>query len=198
MPGTRRRAVEGEQRSAQIIDAAEHAIATHGFEGLRVRDVADQVGINIATLHYYFATKEALVAAVAQRIARAFEPPPPTSPTDDARRVLVEHIEHIERRFETARSQFVVLNELYARASRGGEPHRVLRASDEAWAGYLRATFVAGLEQGRFRADLDPDGATALVIGFFKSLIHQLDLTADRLHRATDEILRAVSASDSG
>src|SRR5437763_14720847 len=53
-----------ENRSQALILAAYHTIAEKGFEGLRLRDVAEQVGINHATLHHYFPTKEALVQAV--------------------------------------------------------------------------------------------------------------------------------------
>ena len=35
-----------------LIGAAYQRIANDGFEGLRTRDVAADVGVNIATLHY--------------------------------------------------------------------------------------------------------------------------------------------------
>jgi AcrR family transcriptional regulator len=204
MPARRRAAGDGEQRRAQIVAAAQHAIATLGFEGLRVRDVADQVGINIATLHYYFPTKEALVAAVVQKIVATLDrvphaysaDGPAAEPAGDPRTVLTGHIEHILRRFEANRDEFVVVNELYARAGRDPQLHAILRGNDEAWAGYLQPVFAAGRDRGQFRADLDPEGATVLVIGFLKSLLFQLDFTADRTRRAADELLRSVLAGD--
>src|SRR5215472_3374095 len=51
-------------RRRALVAAAYGRIATDGFEGLRTRDVAADVGVNIATLHYYFPTKEALIRAV--------------------------------------------------------------------------------------------------------------------------------------
>ena len=39
------------------------ALRQEGFEGLRTRDVAADVGVNIGTLHYYFPSKEALIRA---------------------------------------------------------------------------------------------------------------------------------------
>src|SRR5690348_228687 len=59
---------EKQDRRQSLILAAYHAIAEKGFEGLRVRDVAAQVGINGATLHHYFATKEALIQAVMEYV----------------------------------------------------------------------------------------------------------------------------------
>jgi AcrR family transcriptional regulator len=194
MPGSRRTAVDGEQRRGQIVAAAAHAIATLGFEGLRVRDVAGQVGINIATLHYYFPTKEALVTAVVQQIIGNLDRVPHAypAPAEDADplALLTDHIGHILRRFETEREQFVVLDELYTRAVRDPELRAILRANDTAWAGYLRPILQAGRDQGRFRADLDPDAATVLVIGFLKSLPFQFDLTPKRTDAAVDELLR--------
>jgi AcrR family transcriptional regulator len=192
MPGTRRTAAEGEQRRTQILDAAEHTIARTGFEGFRVRDIADQVGINIATLHYYFPTKQLLIEAMAQRIVRALKPV--QSSLDDPRQALTNHIENILTRFAANKDPFVVLNELNARAARDAELHAVLRVHDEDWAAYLRDIFVVGRATRQFRADLDPEGATVLVLGFLKGLVAQLDLTPQRGRQAVDEIIRAMTA----
>src|SRR5215471_17137196 len=51
-------------RRQSLVDAARTLIAERGFEGLRTREVAERVGLNHATLHHYFATKEALIEAV--------------------------------------------------------------------------------------------------------------------------------------
>ena len=52
--------------------AAFERVAEIGFEGLRLRQVAEQVGIDHSTLHHHFATKQALVAAVAEYTTRQF------------------------------------------------------------------------------------------------------------------------------
>ena len=52
--------------------AAYARVAEIGFEGLRLRQVAEQVGIDHSTLHHHFATKQALVAAVAEYTTRQF------------------------------------------------------------------------------------------------------------------------------
>src|SRR5438093_10595215 len=51
-------------RRRALVAAAYRRIASDGFEGLRTRDIAADVGVNIATLHYYFPTKEALIRGV--------------------------------------------------------------------------------------------------------------------------------------
>src|SRR3954466_4277771 len=65
-------------RRAVLAAAAFRRIADGGFEGLRTRDVAADVGVNIATLHYYFPTKEALIRAVIGHAVARFQATMPT------------------------------------------------------------------------------------------------------------------------
>src|SRR5437773_6954831 len=60
------RTAEGLDRKTALVQAAYRAIAAEGFEGLRTRDVADEAGVNVATLHYYFPTKEQLIRGVVE------------------------------------------------------------------------------------------------------------------------------------
>ena len=59
-------------RRPAIAAAARALIAERGFEGLRTRDIAERVGINVATLHYHVPTKEALIEIVAQSMRDDF------------------------------------------------------------------------------------------------------------------------------
>src|SRR4051812_2528672 len=61
-----------EARRAALLEAAYAVVADKGLEGLRTRDVAARAGVNIATLHYYFGTKEALVLALVERVRDLF------------------------------------------------------------------------------------------------------------------------------
>src|SRR5256885_4788736 len=60
-----------EDREQALVRAAFNQIAERGFEGLRTREVAAGVRLHIATLHYYFPTKEALIPRV---VAHAIDP----------------------------------------------------------------------------------------------------------------------------
>src|SRR5690349_18581880 len=62
---------EGDKRRALVL-AAYARIARHGFEGLRTRDIAADVGINIGTLHYYFPTKETPIRAAVRHMTTKF------------------------------------------------------------------------------------------------------------------------------
>ena len=50
-----------------ILAAARRAAQAHGYGGLNFRDLAVEVGIKAASIHYYFPTKADLGAAVARR-----------------------------------------------------------------------------------------------------------------------------------
>lgn len=50
-----------------ILAAARRSAQVHGYNGLNFRDLAQEVGIKSASIHYYFPSKADLGAAVAQR-----------------------------------------------------------------------------------------------------------------------------------
>src|SRR5262245_66289474 len=49
---------------ARILSAAEAVFAARGFAGASTRDIAAGAGVNISSLHYHWASKEALYVAV--------------------------------------------------------------------------------------------------------------------------------------
>ncbi|MFL5863369.1 MAG: TetR/AcrR family transcriptional regulator [Solirubrobacteraceae bacterium] len=63
----------GNNTRARILDAAEQLVQMRGFNGFSYADVAAEVGVTKASLHYHFPGKaelgEALVARYAQRFA---------------------------------------------------------------------------------------------------------------------------------
>ncbi|MEO0371860.1 MAG: TetR/AcrR family transcriptional regulator [Pseudomonadota bacterium] len=59
-------------RRDAILDVAERRIRAHGYSGFSFRDVAHDVGIKSASVHYHFPTKSDLAAAVAKRYRERF------------------------------------------------------------------------------------------------------------------------------
>ncbi len=56
-----RRRLQPELRKRQILDAAVHLFFEAGYEGASLRDLANRVGINKATIYHYFETKEEIL-----------------------------------------------------------------------------------------------------------------------------------------
>src|SRR5262249_55200991 len=63
---------EAGRRKTALLQATFDAISGLGFEGLRTRVVAERGGVNVATLHYYFPSKQALIEGLAQFLAAKF------------------------------------------------------------------------------------------------------------------------------
>src|SRR5229473_3010380 len=58
--------VEGSCQT-RILDAAETAFADDGYNGTSMRDIVRGTGVNLATVYYYFGSKNGLMEAVLKR-----------------------------------------------------------------------------------------------------------------------------------
>jgi TetR/AcrR family transcriptional regulator, regulator of cefoperazone and chloramphenicol sensitivity len=59
----------GEATRLRIIDTALDVFGTFGFDEASTRLIADRAGVNLASLHYYFAGKDGIYRACAEHIA---------------------------------------------------------------------------------------------------------------------------------
>ncbi len=157
----------GDERRRSLVQAAYHLIAEGGFEGLRTRNVATRAGVNIATLHYYFARKEDLIQGVVeyllQQFMTAYLPGSPfemKTPLEKIRGELVE----LQYLLHEKPDMFIVFNELVLRSLHDPAIQRMIKWLDEGWHTYLAQTLHDGREQGLFRADLDPDSTATWLI----------------------------------
>ncbi len=90
----------GRPTADRILDAAEALFAARGFAGTSVRDIANAVGLNPASLYNHFANKEALYEAVLARgvrplvelLERAVK-----DDTVDAETIITQVMEHLAR-----------------------------------------------------------------------------------------------------
>ena len=55
-----------------LLDAAEIAMRSRGYHGVSFRELADDVGIKSASVHYYFPQKEDLTVALVTRYSKTF------------------------------------------------------------------------------------------------------------------------------
>ena len=56
--------MEFTEKQLQIMETAERLFAERGFDGISVRDIADEAGINVAMISYYFGSKDKLMEAL--------------------------------------------------------------------------------------------------------------------------------------
>src|SRR5437868_14431653 len=66
MAATRRVRLERrpEARPTELLEAALHVFAQHGYRNARLDDVADAAGVTKGAIYHYFDTKEALLVRV--------------------------------------------------------------------------------------------------------------------------------------
>ena len=60
----RRLSAEPVDRRAQMVEAAATVLAREGYESTSMKEIANQAGVSSGLLHYYFGTKEELLADV--------------------------------------------------------------------------------------------------------------------------------------
>ncbi|HEY1297906.1 MAG TPA: TetR/AcrR family transcriptional regulator [Chloroflexota bacterium] len=155
-------------RRRALVAAAYGRIASDGFEGLRTRDIAADVGVNIATLHYYFPTKEALIRAVIGYAVGRFQA---TLPTQGAAvDQLRGHLRAIGHLLKTDPQLWSVMSELVLRAPRDDNLANVFRQTDDYWHRTLTDLIQRCIDEGAITADVDADGTARLLIVAIKGM----------------------------
>lgn len=160
-------------RRQELVQAAYQLIAAKGFEGLRVRDVAADAGVNIATLHYYFNSKEDLIRGVVEYMIHMFltlKAPIPVESSETASQKMQRIFLDLQYQLQQAPQMFVVFTELHLRSQRDPVMRVILRNVNEAWQAQIEAICQEGVHQGIFRPDLEVHRAASEVIALIKGI----------------------------
>jgi AcrR family transcriptional regulator len=157
-----------EKRRQELILAAYRQIAERGFEGLRTREVAAEVGVNIATLHYYFPTKEALIRGVLEHAMGRFRTTlaPHGSPSDQLRNYLRATRKLLADEPELGS----VMGELALRSTRDKSIAAIMTDMYDAWHRAVRGLLRRGVREGGLRPELDSEGVAALVVASLSAM----------------------------
>ena len=138
--------------------------------GLRIREVASRIGLNHATLLYYFPTKEALIKAVVDYCAHQFDVlQAPNAPTDLAlphTQLRQRYLADLAYQLREVPELFLVLDELLLHARRDVGTRHVLSIAVAFWQESLTTLFERDIAQGHFQADLDAKSAALMIISF--------------------------------
>jgi AcrR family transcriptional regulator len=151
----------GDRRSS-LVQAAYQQLAERGFEGLRTRDVAAVAGVNVATLHYYFPSKEALVGAVLAHAMQRFR-----STLDVSGSVadqLRKHFDGLRRLVRDEPELFTVMGELALRSARDPTVRDLYEQTVNVWRRTIRGLLVKAGKEGSLPAPRDPDAQASLVV----------------------------------
>lgn len=180
----------GTNRRQALVAAAFRRIAEAGFEGLRTRDVAADAGVNVATLHYYFPTKESLIRGVVGQAMLRFSRSIPSE--GSAAEQLRWHLSYLHRLLREDTELFAVIGELALRAPRDPVIAGILQDTDGPWHGTLATLLQRAVDEGCLAADLNPRQAAVLIIAAIKgvSMPGRSPQREERIDLTFDQILR--------
>jgi AcrR family transcriptional regulator len=149
-------------RRQDLVTAAYQQIARLGFEGLRTRDVAAAAGVNVATLHYYFPTKEALIGDVLKHAMQRFRSTMPAagSPTEQLR----NHFAGIRRLVREEPELFAVMGELALRSARDPAIRELYHQTTTIWQATVRGLLAKAARDGLVTGSRNLDAQASLVV----------------------------------
>lgn len=140
-----------EVRKQQILQAAERVFVSKGLEAARVEEIAQEAGLSVGGVYWYFKSKEAIIHALLEEMFDA-----------DLRglRDLLEADGAVQTRLTTyargelaaAAKQSPVSNELYSLATRND----TARAHLLTYLGEFQRLLAALIQQGIDRGELRP------------------------------------------
>ena len=161
MSTTRTVQTRADRRSALVL-AAYRQIAARGFEGLRTREVAAEVGVNIATLHYYFPTKEKLIEGVVEHAMQRFRST--LEPHGSSADQLRNYLRAVRRLVQDEPELGAVMGELMLRSSRDPALAGTMEQMYEVWHRTIRGLLKRAVKEGHMRPDVDSDEVAAIIV----------------------------------
>src|SRR5437879_12209474 len=179
-----------EDRQQALVQAAFNQIAERGFEGLRTREVAAGVGLNIATLHYYFPTKEALIRGVVAHAMDRFRSTlaPHGSPADQLR----NHLRAVRKLLREEPQVSAVMGELALRSARDPSLAQIMRETYDAWHRTLRGLLKRAARDQQLAPELASDDVAALIMATLTSMTLPTVASAQRVDQAFRQLERVL------
>lgn len=182
----------GEDRRTSIAQAARQIIIEKGLEGLRTRDIAARVGINIATLHYHVPSKEALIELVADSLRQYFREQSLRHPAGDKTGLQQLRLEFSDFRETVVEypELIIILTELVERSRRDAAVAAIMLPLQGHWRDQFVELFSLGIADGSFRPDLDPEAAAQICTGALSDCWRQSVISLSMLDRVLAELER--------
>jgi len=197
MPKMRPRRLPADARRHEIVEWAFRLLAEKGFEGLRMRDIALHVGINSATIHHYFATKQDLIEGVAHHLAVMFSTQrAPALKFDAAASPPIRELrqEFADAAFYRAKHPdfLLVSRELTLRAQRDPDVAAVIAPLNSQWCEAIEGILARGQREQVFRRDIVPASMSRVIVGALWGMGALLQLSTREFADACGAIERSL------
>jgi len=182
-------------KAQRIVDAMRASVAARGAAGSTFDHVAREAGVSRGLLHYYFGTKERLLAEVVRRdsdlrLAALDEALAAAHTADDLLHVLVRSLEELVERDPA----FVALHfELFTLARRTPEIAAELAALHRRIREHVAAQLEAKRQEGVIAPGAEPEAVVSVLLSLADGLA--LRMLADPEHDWGPTLAAGVSAA---
>ena len=185
------------KRRAALLHAAFDVVAQVGFEGLRTRAVATRAGVNIATLHYYFPSKQELIEGLAELIGAKFVTLHGPAPRPSG----LPALDRLRQEFSDGRfylkhhpEMLLVMQEFALRGKRDPEVKKISDQMIAYWRDGIERMVQEGVADGTFRDDIPPREMFPLLMSIFNGLAVSGAGQIDTIERNTESWILSPKA----
>ncbi|SOC83937.1 transcriptional regulator, TetR family [Ensifer adhaerens] len=185
------------ERRLEIAAAARQIILEKGFEGLRTREIAARVGINISTLHYHVPTKKALIELVTGSMRQEFHEHyerivrEDSAPLEELRLLIHDYREVMLRKPDLLQ----LMDALGHRAAFDEDIAITVGEMRRHWFSLFVNVLQRGKEAGDFRASLDPEAAAHMIVGALVAFQYKPRRLLPLFDSVGEEIIRSILAT---
>lgn len=158
-----------EERRSAIMAAAEQLLAVHGFDAMRLRDVAQHAGVSIGLIQHYFNTRDELLFETMRMASRhrvqqwAGLAAGGASAVDKISALLEGAVNDPHR--------CVIWLETCAASSRHPELRRDVQLTQDTWRETIRVIVDEGLAAGEFTPIVPAEDLVALLVSLIDGLM---------------------------
>ena len=194
MEATQTRELSGE-KAGRIVDAMRASVAKRGISGSTFEHVAREAGVSRGLLHYYFGTKERLLAEVVRRdtefrIARLDEPLAGATSPEEILRVLVSNLEDS---IQNEPEFWVLIFELFTAGRRNPEIQREVGELFNRTRDHVAEIFRDKQQEGVLEMRHDANAVVGLLFAIADGIALQVLSDPERDH--TDVIEAGAAAA---
>lgn len=188
----RRRTRKAGRQKPEILDAVVRVITERGMDGTRFVDVSEATGVPIASLQYYFGSREDLLIAAFRHGSNVNEAQiraglePISDPTE---RILYMIDAHLDM-YDPDSDRSVLLSEEFYRVALR-DPDLQLDMLDEyrGSRGMIADAIRVGMDAGQFAPETDPDRVAMCLFAFMEGIAQPMAMGDPALAR---EVARQI------
>jgi TetR/AcrR family transcriptional regulator, repressor for uid operon len=161
--------VKHEEKRQEILEAAGRCFARDGLQGASISDICAEAKISPGHLYHYFASKEAIVAAMVEGgLEAASERFSQIVDSPDVLAAFASEVQQTKARPD--RAGRVLLLDMLAEAERNPALAKVLQEHSRNVRRFLAEFIRRGQARGQIDPSLEPDLTAAILISVFDGL----------------------------